>query len=71
MINKIRDDIISKKGKVLKFRHNGLRNQIGELEGVISGTDNDVFTVETTSPREEIKSFTYSDILIESLEIYS
>ena len=70
MINKIKEDIENKKGKVLKFRHNGSRNQIEEFEGIIIGTYNYVFTIKTTDPKETIKSFTYSDILIDNLEIY-
>ena len=70
MINKIKEDITSKKGKVLKFRHNGARNQIEEFKGVIIETYNYVFTIKTIE-KEEIKSFTYSDILIDNLEIYN
>ena len=71
MINKIRDDILSKRGKVLKFRHNGARNQIEEFKGVIIGVYNYIFTIKTIDEKEEIKSFSYSDILINNLEIYN
>lgn len=71
MINKIREDLITKKGKVLKFRHNGSRNQIEEFQGIIVGIYNYIFTVNTIGGREEIKSFTYSDVLIGNLEIYN
>lgn len=70
MINKIRDDIIKEKGKKLKFRFNGARNQIEEFEGVITETYNYIFTIKTSNDKEEIKSFTYSDVLIDNLEIY-
>ena len=70
MINKIRDDVISKKGKTLHFRHNGTRNQIEEFKGIITETYNYVFTIKTIDEKEEIKSFTYSDVLIDNLEIY-
>lgn len=70
MINKIKEDISSKKGKKLKFRFNGARNQIEEFEGIIVGTYNYIFTIKTINDNEEIKSFTYSDILIDNLEIY-
>ena len=69
MINKIKEDIINKKGQVLKFRHNGSRNQIEEFEGIITETYNYVFTIKITNKKEEIKSFSYSDILINNLEI--
>ena len=64
-------DIANKKGKVLRFRHNGSRNQIEEFEGIIVEAYNYVFTIKTTNKKEEIKSFTYSDILIDNLEIYN
>ena len=71
MINKIKEDIESRKGKVLKFRHNGSRNQIEEFEGIIIGTYNYVFTIKIIDDKEKIKSFSYSDILIDNLEIYN
>ena len=52
MINKIREDLISKKGKVLKFRHNGSRNQIEEFKGIITETYNYVFTIKTIGEKE-------------------
>ena len=70
MINKIREDLVSKKGQVLQFRHNGTRNQIEEFKGVIIETYNYIFTIKTIDAKEEIKSFTYSDVLIDNLEIY-
>lgn len=69
MINKIKDDIKQQKGKELHFRFNGARNQIEEFEGIIVGTYNYIFTIKTIDQKEELKSFTYSDILIENLEI--
>ena len=70
MINKIKEDIINKKGKVLKFRHNGTRNQIEEFKGIIVGIYNNIFTIKILE-KEELKSFAYSDILIGNLEIYN
>ena len=35
------------------------------------GTYNCVFTIKTVDEKEKIKSFTYSDILIDNLEIYN
>ena len=68
MINKIRDIILAKKGKILKFKYNGLRNQIEEFDGIIDGVYNYVFTIKTND--NKIRSFTYTDILINNLEIY-
>ena len=70
MINKIKKDLTNKKGQVLRFRHNGARNQIEEFKGVIIETYNYIFTIKTVDEKEEIKSFSYSDILIDNLEIY-
>ena len=71
MINKIKEDVINKKGKVLKFRHNGTRNQIEEFKGIIMETYNSIFIIKTIDERESVKSFSYSDILINNLEIYN
>ena len=37
---------------------------------MIIETYNYIFTIKTISDREELKSFTYSDVLIDNLEIY-
>ena len=70
MINKIKENIISQKGKKLHFRFNGARNQIEEFEGIITETYNYIFTIQIMSEKKELKSFTYSDVLIDNLEIY-
>ena len=70
MINKIKDDLERKKGEKLHFKFNGARNQIEEFDGMIIGIYNYIFTIKTLNNREEIKSFTYSDVLIDNLEIY-
>lgn len=69
MISKIRNEIEKKKGQTLFFRFNGARNQIEEFNGIIVGTYNYIFTIKTLDKKEELKSFTYSDVLIENLEI--
>lgn len=68
MINKIKSDIENKKNKILKFRHNGSRNQIEEFSGIINETYNYVFTIKLIN-KDEIKTFSYSDVLINNLEI--
>ena len=70
MINKIKEDIKNQKGKKLKFRFNGARNQIEEFEGIIVETYNYIFTIKIMNDKNELKSFTYSDVLIDNLEIY-
>ena len=70
MINKIKEDIKNQKGKKLRFRFNGSRNQIEEFEGIIVETYNYIFTIRISNNKNELKSFTYSDVLIDNLEIY-
>ena len=67
MISKIKYNLESKKGKNLHFKFNGARNQIEEFNGSIEDMYNFIFTIKTDD--NKIKSFTYSDILIENLEI--
>ena len=66
-----KNDLESKKGKHLKFRHNGSRNQIEEFEGIITDTYNYIFTIKKIGDSNETKSFSYSDVLISNLEIYN
>ena len=66
MIDKIRNNLLLKKGIYNKFRYNGARNQIEEFEGCINGVYNYIFTIKTQN--NIIKSFSYSDILIGNLE---
>lgn len=70
MINKIRNDLLNKMDKVLNFRYNGTRNQIEEFKGIITEIYNSIFIVRIVD-KEEVRSFTYSDILIGNLEIYN
>ena len=70
MISKIRNDLLNKMDKVLNFRYNGTRNQIEEFKGIITEIYNSIFIVRIVD-KEEVRSFTYSDILIGNLEIYN
>lgn len=71
MIDKIRLKIEQNKGKELNFRFNGSRNQIEEFKGFIENTYNYIFTVKVSNDKSQIKSFTYSDVLTDSLEIFT
>lgn len=71
MINKIKEDIKSKKGKSFHFRFNGARNQVEEFDGTIIEVYNYVFIIKPINEKKELKSFTYSDVLINNLEIIS
>lgn len=64
---KIRKDLESNKGKLIHFKYNGARNQIEEFDGIIEDTYNAIFTIRLDN---EIKTFTYSDILTEILELF-
>jgi uncharacterized protein Veg len=65
-IEKIKEKINNLKNKKISFKVNGSRNQIEEFEGIITETYNYIFIVETENMK---KSFSYSDILINNIEI--
>ncbi len=69
-IQKIKNNLESSKGKVLKFKFNGARNQVEEFMGTIENTYNYVFLVKIQDDSKQIRSFSYADILTESLEIF-
>ena len=69
-IEKVRDKVYSYKGKNLKFRFNGSRNQIEEFEGTIINTYDAVFIIRLQD-NQRIKSFSYSDMLIKKLVVLS
>lgn len=66
MISKVKEKVLSFKDKKIKFRYNGSRNQIEEFEGVIVNCYNYVFVIELDNMT---KSFSYSDVLIGTLEV--
>lgn len=69
-INKIKLELEKNKGKELEFRFNGSRNQVEEFKGIIENTYNYVFTIKLSNELSQRRSFSYSDILTESLEIF-
>ncbi len=69
-IEKVKDKVNSYKGKNLKFRFNGSRNQIEEFEGTIINTYDAVFIIRLHD-NQMIKSFSYSDMLIKKLVVLS
>ena len=66
MIEKIKNDMIKLQGKKIKFRYNGSRNQIEEFEGIIKNCFNSIVVIDLGYIK---KSFSYSDILIGTLEV--
>lgn len=65
-IEKIKSNIEELKNQKLHFKLNGSRNQIEEFDGVITESYNYIFIVETENIK---KSFSYSDVLINNIEI--
>ena len=65
----IRQNLDSKKGKVLKFRYNKARNQTEEFKGTIENTYSRVFIIKTDDDNDQVRAFCYSDILTNNLEI--
>ena len=69
MINKVKENIKKLIGEKHQFRYNGARNQIEIFEGIIIEVYQAIFIIKIDFPKKELKSFTYSDILINNLEI--
>lgn len=65
----IKNNISNIKGKRIHFRYNGSRNQIEEFDGFIEKTYNSIFTIKIID-NNELKSFTYNDIINKSLQIF-
>ncbi|MDO4368975.1 MAG: Veg family protein [bacterium] len=66
MIDRVRSKIFSFEGKTIKFRYNGSRNQVEEFEGIILKCYNYVFVVSVQGVN---RAFSYSDVLIGTLEV--
>ncbi len=67
MLDNIKKLVILNKGIQHIFRFNGIRNQNEEFSGRIVGVYPAVFTIELNN--KVIRSFSYSDLLINNLEI--
>ena len=66
MIDKIKEKIQGYKGKEIRFRYNGSRNQIEEFKGTITSCYKCLFLIEGDNFS---KTFTYSDVLTGVLEV--
>lgn len=64
----IRENIKDMKGEEHHFKFRGARGQIDEFKGVITDTFQGVFLVKSID-ENRIKSYSYSDVLIENLTI--
>ena len=69
-IQKIKSNIENNKGQKFNFRFNGARNQIEEFVGTIESVYNYIFLVKLENDNEQLRSFSYTDVLTESLEIF-
>ncbi len=67
-IQKIKNNIESNIGKSAKIIYNGSRNRKEEYYGVIKEIYNYIFIVKLDT--DEIKSFSYSDVLTNTIEIF-
>lgn len=67
-IEKIKNNIDSKLGDNVKVIYNGSRNKREEYSGVISEIYNFIFIIKTSD--EEKKSFSYRDVLTNTIEIF-
>ena len=67
--SKVKMDIENIKGKKIHFKYNGSRNQVEEFDGIIENTYNAVFTIKINESNN-IKSFSYNDIINESLQFF-
>ena len=70
MKEKIKERISSDMGKKLKFKYNGARNQIEEFDGYIENVYSSVFTIKMVNGNHFLKTYSYSDVLTETLEIF-
>ncbi len=68
-IEKAKEMIKENTNQLKKFKFNGSRNQVEEFSGKIVEAYPAIFIIETIDASSRIKSFSYSDILTESLEI--
>ncbi len=65
-IEKVKIKIDSYKGQTLQFRFNGSRNQVEEFSATIIDTYPSIFLVKLEDS-SQVKSFSYSDVLIKKL----
>ena len=67
----IKEQVRGRKGEILNFKFNGSRNQIEEFQGEIIKIYPSIFLIRLEGGKNKIKSFTYNDLITESLEIIS
>ena len=65
----VKNNLKKYKGCVVHFKYNGSRNQIEEFNSTIENMYNAIFTIKIKDTNS-IKSFTYNDLITESLQIF-
>lgn len=66
-LDKVKEVVLENKGIRKSFKFKGARNQIDEFDGIITNVYPAIFTI--TLDDNKVKSFSYSDVLIENLQI--
>ena len=67
-LDRIRNNINDERGSFVKVIYNGGRNKKEEYEGIVTDTYSYIFTVKLSD--DSIKSFSYSDVLTNTVELY-
>ncbi len=67
MIEKMKDLVRKNQGVQRSFRFRGTRNQIDEFDGIITAMYPAIFII--TLSDSQVRSFSYSDLLVDNLEI--
>ena len=68
-IEKIKNKISEHIGEEIELKFNGSRNKVEYYNAVLKDVYKKVFTVEIKNEYNEVKSFSYSDVLTNTLEI--
>ena len=68
-IQKIKDSIKSHVGEEIKLKFNGTRNKTEYYDAILKDVYQSIFTVQIKNDYNELKSFSYSDVLTNTLEI--
>ena len=68
MINKIKSNVKKNLGNTVRIIYNGSRNKKEEYIGVITEVYNNIFILKLDT--DEIKSFSYFDVLTNTVEIF-
>lgn len=68
-IEKIKNKISEHIGEEIELKFNGSRNKVEYYNAVLKDVYKKVFTVQIKNEYNEVKSFSYSDVLTNTLEI--